>query len=90
MRVRRAEECYAGTRATGLCRVPRAITPVPAPRTAMLAAFLLVAAYLGFVAVGSPHMDPPPKPSSAKAVPAPGPISVASSRDEGTVRPAER
>jgi hypothetical protein len=56
----------------------------------MLAAFLLVAAYLGFVAVGSPHMDPPPKPSSAKAVPAPGPISVASSRDEGTVRPAER
>ena len=58
----------------------------------MLAAFLLVAAYLGFVAVGSQHMDPPPKPHSALAAPssAPGAVSVASSREEGAARPAER
>jgi len=59
---------------------------------AMLAAFLLVAAYLGFVAVGSPHMDPPPKPiGAATGAPAPAaPVSVASGRDEGAARPAER
>ena len=56
----------------------------------MLAAFLLVAAYLGFVAVGSQHMDPPPKPRSATITPAPGAVSVASSRDAGAARPAER
>ena len=58
----------------------------------MLAAFLLVAAYLGFVAVGSPHMDPPPKPLNATAAPspAPGAVSVPPSRDDGAARPVER
>jgi hypothetical protein len=54
----------------------------------MLAAFLIVAAYLGFVAVGSQAMDPPPKPRNAgvAAEPQKDPaISVAS----GGAQPAK-
>jgi hypothetical protein len=43
----------------------------------MVAAFFLVAAYLGLMDFGSQMMDPPPQPRSAVAVPALAPAVAA-------------
>jgi hypothetical protein len=59
----------------------------------MLAAFILVAAYLGFADLGSRMMDPPPKPARALLAPNPAAPSVAvasGSAEADTARPADR
>ena len=58
----------------------------------MLAAFFVVAAYLGLVGIGSQYMDPPPRPISSRVVPDPAraAVEVASSNDERTARTADR
>lgn len=59
----------------------------------MLAAFLFVAAYLGFADFGSRMMDPLPKPVRALSAPDPAPSSVdVASRgaEADSSRPADR
>ena len=58
----------------------------------MLAAFFVVATYLGFVGIGSQYIDPPPKPTVSVVLPDPAraSVEVASSNDERPVRVADR
>ena len=58
----------------------------------MLAAFFVVATYLGLVGIGSQYMDPPSKPISSRAVPDPAraSVEVASSNDERASRVVDR
>ena len=56
----------------------------------MLAAFFVVAAYLGFVGIGSEFMDPPPKPVNVLNAPPAHDVAIASSVDERPARFPER